>query len=68
MCENDVVGCECGVVPGLKVCEICGEFICPECGCHSVVPISRITGYFSPVSEWAAGKRSELIDRVRYTV
>ena len=68
MCERDTGTCDHGVVPGIKVCELCGEFICPICGAHDVSPISRVTGYYSPVEAWAAGKQQELKDRNRYEV
>jgi anaerobic ribonucleoside-triphosphate reductase len=68
MCENDKMGCSCGVVAGLKVCEICGEFICPTCGCHSVTAVSRVTGYLQDVSGWNLAKKTELVNRHRYEV
>ena len=49
MCDLDTGSCDHGVVSGIKICEKCGEFICPECGSHDVQAISRITGYLSPV-------------------
>lgn len=67
-CENDVPDCDHGVVGGIKICEICGKFVCPICGCHDVNPISRVTGYYSPIDAWCTGKKQELIDRTRYTV
>lgn len=68
MCECDSGSCSCGVVDGIKICEKCGGFVCPECGSHDVSPISRVTGYYSPVDAWAKGKTQELLDRVRYDV
>ncbi len=68
MCENDKIDCNCGVVAGLKVCEICGEFICPECGSHDVNAVSRVTGYLQDVSGWNTAKKTELINRHRYEV
>ena len=68
MCKNDTGSCDHGVVGGMKVCEICGEFMCPECNAHDVQVLSRVTGYYSPVEAWAAGKRQELKDRARYEV
>lgn len=67
MCPLD--HCECthtepsGVV---AYCPLCGEMICPECGTHDVVVISRVTGYLSDVSGWGQGKRAEFKDRTRY--
>lgn len=70
MCENDTGSCGHGVVSGTKICEKCGEFICPTCGAHDTVAISRITGYMSPVGNgsWNAAKLQELKDRKRYDV
>jgi len=53
---------------GIAFCEICGEPVCPVCGAHDVVQLSRITGYIQDVSGWNAGKRKELELRRRYTV
>ncbi len=49
-------------------CERCGHAMCPTCGNHNVLQISRITGYMSDVSGWNAAKRQELKDRKRYTL
>lgn len=68
LCPNDTGTCNHGIVSGLKICELCGKFMCPICGSHDVSPISRVTGYYSPVEAWAAGKKQELIDRTRYDV
>ncbi|MEO0082075.1 MAG: anaerobic ribonucleoside-triphosphate reductase [candidate division WOR-3 bacterium] len=37
--------------------------VCPYCGSADVDFITRVTGYFSRVSGWNAGKRAELLDR-----
>ncbi len=37
--------------------------ICPYCGSSEVDFITRVTGFFSKVSGWNAGKRAELLDR-----
>jgi anaerobic ribonucleoside-triphosphate reductase len=68
MCPLDHCHCAHDMYSGIKYCPICGEAICPECGCHDVVQISRVTGYLQDVSGWNAGKQQELKDRVRYTV
>ncbi|MFA5760332.1 MAG: anaerobic ribonucleoside-triphosphate reductase [Dehalococcoidales bacterium] len=68
MCINDNGNCSHDVVGGLKICEICGAFVCPICGCHDVTPISRVTGYYSPINAWCTGKQQELKDRTRYVV
>ncbi len=41
---------------------------CPRCGYEGVEWYSRITGYYSRVSRWNAGKKAELADRRRYYV
>lgn len=68
MCPNDTGSCSHGVVGGMKICELCGEFMCPICGAHDVEVLSRITGYYSPVSKgsWNSAKLEELKNRVRY--
>ena len=47
---------------------LCGKPVCPECGSHDVVQVSRVTGYLQDVSGWNAGKQQELKDRTRYSV
>jgi hypothetical protein len=64
-CPIDHNGCHHDVQPGVMVCPVCGEFVCTICHDHSVVTVSRITGYMSDISGWNAGKRAEFIDRVR---
>lgn len=54
------------LINGVDVCPICRTSICPECGNHSVVSWSRITGYINDVSGWNEGKKEELLDRKRY--
>ena len=68
MCENDTPNCTHDIVSGVKVCEICGSFMCPECGNHDVEVLSRITGYYSPVNNgsWNSAKVEELKRRVWY--
>lgn len=68
MCENDPGFCDHTVVGGFTTCDKCGEFMCPECGNHDCVVISRVTGYLSPVGNgsWNSAKVQELHDRVRY--
>jgi ribonucleoside-triphosphate reductase len=39
--------------------------VCPYCGSAEVDFITRVTGYFSRVSGWNAGKRAELFDRYK---
>jgi hypothetical protein len=68
-CVNDHP-CTCGVDSHASVvfCEICGQPICPGCGSHDVVAISRVTGYLQEVNGFNAGKKQELKDRNRHTV
>ena len=68
MCPNDSGTCDHGVIPGIKRCSVCGEWCCPICGSHDVSPISRVTGYYSPVSDWCKAKQQELKDRTRYNI
>ena len=39
--------------------------VCPYCGSAEIDFITRVTGYFSRVSGWNAGKRAELVDRYK---
>jgi len=67
-CELDhECHCALDVTPGLHYCDLCGGPICP-CGNHSVVQISRVTGYLSDVSNYNSGKFQEIKDRVRYNL
>lgn len=68
MCPLDTVDCSHEICGTIEYCPICGEAICPECGSHDVVQISRVTGYLQDVSGWNAGKQQELKDRRRYTI
>ena len=69
MCEQDC-RCTCPreITPTVKWCPVCEEPVCPGCGSHDVVQISRVTGYLQEVSGWNAGKQQELKDRKRYTI
>ena len=40
MCKNDTKTCGHETVSGVKICDECGEFMCPICGCHDVNAIS----------------------------
>lgn len=68
-CEKDHP-CTCAVESHASIafCEICGEAICPVCGSHDVVSISRVTGYLQEVNGYNAGKKQEIKDRSRYIV
>ena len=68
LCPLDHCHCAHEIVTGIEYCPLCGAAVCPECGSHDVVQISRVTGYLQDVSGWNAGKQQELKDRVRYTV
>lgn len=67
MCPNDKDDCTCAkdIHETAVMCEICGKPMCPECGCHDVSVISRITGYLSELDGWNEGKKAEFYDRVR---
>lgn len=66
MCPIDHNHCHHTIIDRIEFCPICGQAICPECGDHSVVQISRVTGYLQDVSGWNSGKKQELKDRTRY--
>lgn len=67
MCRLDHADCT-HIDPIAKIayCPECGQPMCPECGCHDVLTISRVTGYLQDVSGWNAGKKQELKDRHRW--
>lgn len=56
------------IINGTDVCPVCRTSMCPECYNHSVVSLSRVTGYIQDVSGWNEGKKQELIDRKRYNL
>lgn len=68
-CELDRI-CHCAEThqATTKYCPLCGKAVCPTCGCHDVVQISRVTGYLADVAGWSEGKRQELKDRTRYNI
>jgi hypothetical protein len=65
LCPLDHCHCSHEIIGHIENCPVCGEAVCPECGCHDVVQISRVTGYLQDVSGWNAGKLQELKDRHR---
>lgn len=68
MCQNDTIEpCTHGVMYNIAYCDICGEPICPICGSHDVVQISRVTGYLQDVKNWNSAKKQELKDRKKYS-
>lgn len=56
------------VIAGTDLCPVCNRPVCPECWNHSVVSLSRVTGYVQDISGWNNGKRQELKDRQRYAI
>lgn len=65
----DVASCRKDVaISGVDLCPVCENPMCPECFNHSVVALSRVTGYIQDVSGWNAAKRQELKDRRRYDI
>lgn len=68
MCPIDHNTCHHEVMGQVEYCPICGDAICPECGTHDVLQISRVTGYLQDVSGWNKAKRQELKDRTHYSV
>lgn len=53
---------------GTDICPICHSAICPRCGNHSVISLSRVTGYLQSVNGWNMAKKQELADRKRYRI
>ena len=68
-CELDRP-CRCGVAvhDTITLCPKCDQPMCPECGCHDVVGISRITGYMSEYGGWTNSKKAEFKDRQRVNI
>ena len=68
-CELDRP-CRCGVAvhETITLCPKCDQPMCPECGCHDVVGISRITGYMSDYGGWINSKKAEFKDRQRVNI
>lgn len=56
------------LINGTDLCPVCHNPICPECWNHSVVSLSRVTGYIQDISGWNEAKKQELLDRKRYTM
>ena len=68
MCPLDHCHCGHDIVSRIAYCPLCGEPICPECGCHSVFQVSRVTGYLADIEGFNNGKKQEIKDRKHYTV
>lgn len=68
MCPLDHCHCPHEIIESIDYCPLCGAPVCPECGSHDVVQLSRVTGYLQEVGGWNAGKQQELKDRTRYNV
>jgi len=56
------------IIAGTELCPVCNKPACPECWNHSVVSLSRVTGYVQDISGWNNAKRQELLDRQRYAI
>ncbi|MGA3168803.1 MAG: anaerobic ribonucleoside-triphosphate reductase [Terriglobia bacterium] len=56
------------IIPKTELCPVCNKPVCPDCYNHSVIALSRVTGYVQDISGWNNGKRQELLDRQRYTI
>ncbi len=56
------------ILNGTDICPICKTSMCPQCMNHSVVSLSRVTGYIQDVAGWNMAKKQELIDRKRYGI
>jgi ribonucleoside-triphosphate reductase len=60
--------------PEFTICGTCNNTSrglvnnCPACGSDNVDGITRVTGYFSKISNWNVGKKAELKERHRVTV
>lgn len=67
-CPIDHNGCKHDISDGVSYCPVCGQPTCTICHDHSVVVISRVTGYLSDVAGWNNAKKAELQDRVRVTL
>jgi len=68
MCPLDHCHCGHDVIHGLEYCPICGDAVCPDCGCHDVSQVSRVTGYLAEVGGFNKSKAQELKDRTRYVL
>ncbi len=43
MCPLDHCHCTHEIISGIEYCPLCGQAVCPECGSHDVVQVSRVT-------------------------
>ena len=50
MCPLDHNHCSHYITTTIEYCPVCAEAICPVCGDHNVMQVSRITGYMQDVS------------------
>ena len=55
-------------VSTIATCPICGNPMCPDCSNHCVEQLSRVTGYYQPVSGWNEAKKQEFVDRTRHDI
>jgi DNA-directed RNA polymerase subunit RPC12/RpoP len=68
MCKLDHNHCGHDVTTKIAYCPECKKPVCPECGCHDVEQISRVTGYLQAVNGWNKAKQQELRDRSRFNL
>jgi hypothetical protein len=68
MCPLDHNGCRHDLVARIEICPVCNQVLCPECGCHDVVSVSRVTGYLADYNGFNSAKKQEIADRMHYTV
>ena len=60
--------------PEFTICNDCGRVerglrsSCVRCNSSNVDGVTRITGYFTKISSWNAGKRAELASRKRWSL
>jgi hypothetical protein len=66
--EDHKCTCVESVHAGVKYCPACGDPICPGCGAHNVMVLSRVTGYMQDLAGWNTSKRQELKDRHRVDI
>lgn len=68
-CPRDHIDrCTDEIHTSLAYCPECGKPVCPTCGSHDVMQVSRVTGYLQDVGGWNNAKKQELKDRTRYNI
>jgi rRNA maturation endonuclease Nob1 len=69
MCKLDHCNCShTDPIHKIAYCPECNKPVCPECGSHDVVQISRVTGYLAEISGFNRGKQQEVRDRHRWNL